>query len=96
MGVEGTDDEIIRDALNKFGITAEETNQKRKSVTKTDLYIWGLSGTDNSEQKRKGVLKFLNFPEMSANAFLDLINALYGYDKFLEVLKKWQQEQTKK
>ena len=96
LGVEGTDDEIIRDALNKFGITAEETNQKRKSVTKTDLYMWGLSGTDNSEQKRKGVLKFLNFPEMSANAFLDLINALYGYDKFLEVLKKWQQEQTKK
>lgn len=96
LGVEGTDDEIILDALRDFGITGESIQEKQRMVQKTDLYEWGLSGQDNSDKNRKSLLKFLNFPDMSANAFLDLINALYGYDKFLEVLKKWQQEQTKK
>lgn len=96
LGVEGIDDEIILNTLNQFGITAEKKEQKRKAVTKTDLYILGLSGCENSDKNRKSVLKYLNFPDMSANAFLDLINALYGYDKFLEVIDRWQQEQTKR
>ncbi len=96
LGVEGIDDEIIIYTLKQFGITGEGSNQKRKPITKTDLYTLSLSGTENSKKNRKGILKYLNFPDMSANAFLDLINVLYGYDKFLEVFKKWQQEQTKK
>lgn len=96
LGVEGIDDEIILNALKQFGITGDKREQKRKPVTKTDLYLFGLSGTQNSDKNRKSILKYLNFPDMSANAFLDLINVLYGYDKFLEVLKKWRQEQTKK
>lgn len=96
LGVEGIDDEIIIDTLKQFGITGEESDQKRKPVTKTDLYLFGLTGTENSDKNRKSILKYLNFPDMSTNAFLDLINVLYGYDKFLEVLKRWQQERIKK
>ena len=66
----------------------------KRTVTKTDLYTMSLSGTRNSDKNRKSILGYLNFPDMSANAFLDLINVLYGYDEFLEVFKKWQQEQT--
>ncbi len=96
LGLEGIDDEIIISTLKQFGITGEKREESRKSVTKTDLYTFGLSGGENSDINRKSLLKYLNFPNMSANAFLDLINVLYGYDEFLEVLKKWQQEQTKK
>lgn len=96
LGLEGIDDETIIAALKQFGITGDKRDKKRKPVTKTDLYTMSLSGTENSDKNRKSILKYLNFPDMSANAFLDLINVLYGYDEFLEVLKKWQQEQTKK
>ncbi len=96
LGVEGTDDEIILSALAEFGVTGKKVTGKARCVSKTDLFEWGFSGTQNSDKKRKSVLRFLNFPDMSANAFLDLINTLYGYDKFLEVLDKWQQEQIKK
>ncbi len=96
LGVEGTDDEIILEAFKKFGVIASFTDKKRRLVTKADLYSFSLSGRENSEKTRKELLEFLNFPNMSANAFLDLINSLYSYEKFLEVLDSWQQEQTKK
>lgn len=96
LGVEGTADEIILDALNRFGVTATSSNEGRKTITKYDLYEWGLSGGKDSEQKRRSLLEFLKFPNMSANAFLELINVLYGYENFLEMCEKWQQEQTKR
>ncbi len=96
LGVEGTDDEIIIEAFRKFGVTAAVTDKKRRAVTKGDLFSLGLSGRENSEKLRRELLNRLGFPYMSANAFLDLINALYGYEKFLEVLDGWRQEQTKK
>lgn len=96
LGVEGTKDEIILEAFKKFGITASLTNEKRRLVTKADLYAFSLLGRENSEKARKELLEFLNFPNMSTNSFLDLINSLYSYEQFLEVLKNWRQEQTKK
>ena len=96
LGVEGTDDEIIIEAFRNFGVTAAVTDKKRRAVTKGDLFAVGLSGGENSEKLRRELLNHLGFPYMSANAFLDLINALYGYEKFLEVINSWRQEQTKK
>ena len=96
LGVEGIDDTIILNALKQFDVIGEPVEQSKRKVTKSDLFTFGLSGGQDSALKRKNILKYLCFPEMSANAFLDLINALYGYDKFLEVLDVWQQEQIKK
>ena len=96
LGVEGIEDSVILKALEEFGVTGQHTEKKKRKITKGDLFEFGLSGGLDSASKRKSILKHLDFPEMSANAFMDLINALYGYDKFLEVLDRWQQEQTKK
>ena len=96
LGVEGTDDAVILSALTEFGVIGEPIEKQVQKITKQDLYELGLSGCDGAAEKRESILKYLSFPLMSANAFLDLINALFGYDKFLEVLEKWQQEQTKK
>lgn len=96
LGVEGTDDEIILAALKKAGLTGTVSYEKTRKVQKSDLYFWGLSGTADASQNRCEILKKLDLPtNMPTNSFLDLINALYGYEKILTVVEEWKQEQHK-
>ena len=96
LGVEGMTKECIVSALESSGVFSEEIKDYKK-ITKTDLFILGLSGCPNSEISRKDLLKFLNLPDnLSSNAFLDAINTLYTYDEFFEEVKKWQQDEAKK
>ena len=86
LGVEGVPDEVIIEAVRKSGaeIIGEET-VKRNEITKADLYSLGLTGTENSAQKRKQLLDKLNLPGyLSTNAMLTALNCLYS----LEELKK--------
>ncbi len=93
LGVEGTDDEIIIEALKKAGLTHIEA-QNRKAITKTDLFILGLSGKEDSAKKRQSLCEFLKIPSLPTNTLLDALNSLYGYDEFLELMEKWKQEET--
>ena len=86
LGVEGVPDEVIIEAVRKSGaeIVGEEA-QERKEITKADLFSLGLTGTENSAQKRKQLLDKLNLPGyLSTNAMLTALNCLYS----LEELKK--------
>ena len=84
LGVEGVPKEKIIEALQKAGVTAEETKEtERRLVTKTDLYEDGLSGRDDSVTKRKAFLKSLDLPELlSANKLLPIINTFLTYDEY--------------
>lgn len=89
LGVEGTDDKIILDALKKAGVTGEENKEKGNKITKTDLYNLGLSGGENSKQKREKLLLKLGFPTfLSSSAFLELLNSFYT----LSEVQKWTEE----
>lgn len=98
LGVEGLDKQTILTALERSGITGcEVCGSAEPKISKTDLFILGLSGAENSSALRNGLSAFLNLPQgMSANAFLDCVNAVYGYNDFMEGVKKWQQEEVKK
>ncbi len=88
LGVEGMSPTIIEEALRKSGVLAQKTARIRK-ITKTDMFCFGLSGNENSAQKRKELLKKLGLPEnLSSNAMLDVLNTLYGYDEFASILTK--------
>lgn len=91
LGVEGMKKDIIIKALLNSGATVigEETSKINKEfITKTDMYLMGLSGGENSAQKRKALLKELELPEhISANALLDVINILYDKEEFVELVK---------
>ncbi len=90
LGVEGTDDEIIINALSKLGVM--EDRDILPQITKSDLYFLGLNGGADSAEKRKSLLLFMDMPtDMSANFFLDVVNTLYGRDKFFEAVEKWKQ-----
>lgn len=88
LGVEGMSEEVVLSALEKSGVFAAKLTETRAKITKQHLYIAGLSGTPNATEKRKNLAKRLGIPEnLSSNAFLDALNALYTLDEFLNEVK---------
>ncbi len=83
LGVEGMNREIIVKALEKAGITADETEKnKDKLITKTDLYMLGLSGGQDSSNLRRKLLEHLSLPSLlSANSMLEVLNTMMDIEK---------------
>ena len=97
LGVEGMSPEILLESLRRSGVTAEPEEKRREAVGKGDLFALGLSGRDNSAVLRRELAKALRFPEnLSANAFLDLVNAVYSREEFEKEVLKWRQGSDKK
>ena len=64
---------------------AEETTLPAQRITKTDLYLAGLSGTADCEARRKRLMHRLHLPEkLGANAFLEALNLLMTREEFLK------------
>ena len=93
LGVEGTDDAVILNALERAGVIGEKTEIKGRKITKTDLFNIGVSGGEGSKEKRAEFSKFLNLPAtLPANSLLDVLNSIYGYEDFILEVQKWKQE----
>lgn len=92
LGVEGMTQKTLVDALARSGITGEETVIKSdKKINKTTLFSLGLSGGENSSYLRQELAEHINLPKgMSANAFLDCVNAVFEYDEFVKAVDLWQ------
>ena len=89
LGVEGMTPEIILQALRNAGATIEGETEKRTAgaITKADLMALGLAGIPGSEEKRKKLVKYLDFPEhMSPNALLQVLNLLYDLERLEQLL----------
>lgn len=96
LGVEGMQKEVILSALNKSGLLSQEKSDDGRKITKTDMFLFGLSGKADSAIKRKQLLEYLGLPQnLSSNAALDIFNTYFSYTEFSEVIKKWQNGQTK-
>lgn len=91
LGVEGMRPQVILDALKKAGATfeGESTTQTKQNLTKHDLFELGLSGTKNSSEKRRALLKHLELPEhMSSNAMLQALNLLYSKEELAALIQQ--------
>ena len=90
LGVEGTPEAIIIEALEKAGVTCcESENARRRLITNIDLYEWGLMGKENSKEKRTMLLKGLALPErMSTSSLIKILNTFVTYDEFLQKVKE--------
>ena len=92
LGVEGTPDEIIIKALERFKIDAQDALK----IEKSHLYDLGLSGSKDSAVKRKELLSYLDLPtSLTSNALLDALNSLYSLEEFLKEAVNWQQGSDK-
>lgn len=75
LGVEGMRPEVLLQALERVGV--RERTDERPQITKTDLFLCGLSGCAGSARRRAELMRRLELPEhLGANAFLDALNLL--------------------
>lgn len=96
LGVEGIDTQILLDAFRKAGVISTEADKNKEPVTKLDLFEVGLSGGNNSAEKRSELLKYLGMPElMTTNAMLEIINTMMSKKEFMEVIERLEKRQGK-
>lgn len=90
LGVEGVPVQTILEALKRAGVTCESAGEPDgRKITKTDLYLAGLSGGDNSAEKRRLLLQELNLPEhLTVNSLVGVLNSIMGYENFQNLLDK--------
>ncbi len=87
LGVEGIDTEILRKLFGPFA--SSDAFQRRGDITKTDMYLLGISGRDNSSELRSRLAATLGFPsDITSNALLCAVNILYSKEEFLKLAKK--------
>lgn len=87
LGVEGMTREVLERLLLPFADGSSEHSGGRE-ITKTDFYLDGFSGTDNASDRRARLAALAALPEdMSANALLEAMNILYGYDGYKALLE---------
>lgn len=89
IGVEGMTEEDLLKILETV-VTVEEVlkDADSKPITKAMFFEDGLSGKDDSLQKRRQLAKVLGLPvRISANAMLDLLNSAIGYDEYKKALE---------
>lgn len=85
LGVEGMTPEVLLIALKNAGALTEDTSEPAEKITKTDLYLAGLSGTADCEARRKRLMQRLHLPEkLGTNAFLEALNLLMTREEFLQ------------
>ena len=85
LGVEGMTPEILLRALENAGAQVEKTQQRARRITKTDLFLVGLSGAADSASKRKQLQAELKLPEhLGSNALIDALNIMMSYEEFVE------------
>lgn len=85
LGVEGMTPEILLRALRAAGAEPEPASETGERITKTDLFLAGLSGARDSGEKRKKLQASLGLPEhLGSNGFLDAVNLMMTREEFLE------------
>lgn len=87
LGVEGIPADILKNALIKSGVTVSEKNaylkEKNGWANKITLYDDGFIGKDNSEERRKKLLKLLKLPSLlSSNSLIEVLNTMYTPEEY--------------
>ena len=89
LGVEGMENRLIYELLAPFE-NAEAINKARENpLSKTDFYIDGLTGAENSSLARDKLANALGLPSgMSANALLGALKILISYEEYLSLVER--------
>lgn len=86
LGVEGLPPAVLRQALEQAGASLCAPREGR-AITCTDLYEFGLSGTQGSAHARRALLARIGLPpRLSKNALCHVLNTLYTYEEFCQML----------
>ena len=87
LGVEGMEREVIEKALMPYDDGGD--GAPKMTLTKADFYALGLSGKDNSAEKRRALARRLGLPQnISASALIEAINLTATKDEFAAAIKE--------
>lgn len=87
LGVEGMERDVILRLLAPF-IDGKAAGDGKK-VTKLDFFSDGLSGGENSSEKRRRLCEMLDFPpDMTANALLSAVNLSCTAEEYRALVEK--------
>ena len=87
LGVEGMERELLYELLAPFESQEAALRLKENPLSKTDLYIDGLTGAEDSALKRDRLAVSLGLPEgMTPNALLAALKILMSYEEYLETV----------
>ncbi len=97
LGVEGMSRGTLERVLAPFiedGERAEFSVKKDgEMLTKVDFFEHGLTGAENSAERRDRLSELAGLPTgMTPNALLEAINLLYTYDEAIELINKTKQD----
>ena len=87
LGVEGMGREALLRVLAPFvvkdGESATECKNEREMITKVDFYVDGLTGKDNSSERRRVLSRHFELPDdMTPKALIEALNLLVGYEEY--------------
>ena len=87
LGVEGIDAQRLYDLLSPFAIQSGEESVPREEITKADMFACGLTGGEESAEKRDELSLKLDLPsKMTPNALLSALNVLLTREEFFELV----------
>ena len=86
LGVEGIDADILRNLFKNYESHASCNGEE---ITKRDFYLRGLSGGENSAERRDRLAEKYGLPsKMTANALLDALNIISTLAEFEQIVKE--------
>lgn len=92
LGVEGMEAQILLEAFRKAGVLTEEV-PAGDPITRTDLYMTGLSGRPNSAAMRRSLQAELGLPSLlSASGLLEVLNSMMNREEFLHRMESRKAE----
>lgn len=85
LGVEGMENKLLFDLLTPYSEDGEPITENQ--LSKTDLYIDGLTGGENSRERRDALAASLGLPPgMTPNALLEALRIVCPYEKYLKLV----------
>lgn len=89
LGVEGITEEKLAEILRSVTEVREADENGGIKITKTMLYEDGLTGGDESAEKRRKLARVLGLPvRISTNALIEILNKAYGYEEYKKAVEK--------
>ena len=88
LGVEGMERELLRKLLLPYANTdAVERRMEENPLSKTDFFVDGLTGGENSRERRNELAKKLGLPpDMTPNALLAALRLLCSYEAYCKLV----------
>ena len=88
LGVEGMDNALLHSLFAPYSDADAVTRRMSENpLSKTDLYVDGLTGGEDSAKKRDAIAERLGLPpNMTPNAFLTALRVLCDYEEYCRLV----------